>query len=111
LPFSFSAFTSTKPGRAISPKISGIDQGQRHESVHVGGLAVEFERGGAVFQVAHVQHRQLQSAADLLRREADALAGVHGGEHVSDQLLDFGRDFFDAGAFLPQHRMAVFDDG
>ena len=33
---------------------------------------------------------------DLLRREADAFAGVHGFEHVRDELLDFRRDRLDA---------------
>ena len=71
---------------------------------------MEFEPGGAVFRFAHINHRKLQRPADLLGGQADTLAGVHRCQHVRDELFDFRRDFFDAGALLPQHGMAVFDN-
>ena len=66
--------------------------------------------GPVLGHLAHVNHRELQRASDLLRRQADAVFRVHRLEHVGDELFDFRRDGFNARAFLPQHRMAVFDN-
>ncbi len=48
---------------------------------------------------------------DLLCCEADAFAGVHGLEHVGDELRDVAGDAFDFRAFLAEDGIAVFDDG
>jgi len=74
------------------------------------GWPSNFERGRAFLGLAHVNHRQLQRQADLLRRQADAVVRVHRLEHAGDEPFDFRRDFFNRRAFLPQHRMAVFDN-
>ena len=65
---------------------------------------------GRSCDLAHVNHRELQRLADLLRGQADAVPFVHGLKHVGDEPFDFRRDFFNPRAFLPQHRMAVFDN-
>jgi hypothetical protein len=71
-----------------------IDEDERHDFVHVGGLALEFERGRAFGDFAHVNDGELQRPADLLRGQADAVPFVHGFEHVGDEPFDFRRDFF-----------------
>ena len=50
-------------------------------------------------------------SADLLRGQTDTVRVTHRFEHVLDELRDLGSDGFDAGSFLPEHRVAVGDDG
>ena len=49
--------------------------------------------------------------ADLRCRQAHAVGGVHGLEHVLDQLLKLFVEGRDLGGGLIQHWVAVFDDG
>src|SRR6266699_6541093 len=58
----------------------------------------------------NVEHGELQSFADLLRCEADAIGGVHRLDHVSNQRLNVIVDLLDPFAFRPQDRVAVLQD-
>ena len=66
-----------------------------------------------VFVVVHVHDEQPLRNADLRRGEADARSGIHGFEHVVDELLEerivdfFQFDFFGNPA---QRRVPVLDD-
>ena len=46
--------------------------------------------------------------ADLLRRQAHSIGGMHRLEHVFGEGMDFVVDFVDPLPFRPQNRVAVF---
>src|SRR5438132_3747967 len=58
----------------------------------------------------NIEHGELQSFADLLRRKADAIGGVHRLDHVSNQRPNVIVDVLDPFAFRPQDRIAVLQD-
>ena len=87
-----------------------IDEDQRHERGDIGFVSLQPKLGGAVLDSANVDDRELESLSDLLCCKPDATRGIHGRKHVRDQLLDFGRNCFNSGSFLAEHRVAVFDD-
>ena len=66
----------------------GVDENQGHDGGDVGLFAVQLEGGRPVSDAAEVQDCQLQSQADLLGGQADALVGVHGFEHGGGERLD-----------------------
>ena len=64
------------------------------------GLPSSSSVEGRSGDAAHVDDRQLQRMAHLLRGEADAFVRIHRFEHVGDQSLDCRRDFFDPLPFF-----------
>ena len=71
----------------------------------------ENELGVGIFFESYIDDGDAPRNADLRGGQADALGGVHGLEHVVDELLQFfveGRDFF-RGLF--EDRIAVLNDG
>src|SRR5882724_10975942 len=58
----------------------------------------------------NIEHGELQSFADLLRREADAIGGVHRLDHVNNQRPNVIVDVLDPFAFRPQDRVAVLQN-
>src|SRR5271170_2147559 len=62
------------------------------------------------FAVGDVNYGEAQADTDLRRGETDAVRGVHGFEHVGDELLEVLVEFFHALAGSFKHRVAVFHD-
>src|SRR6266849_6493183 len=64
-----------------------------------------------IFPAGYVDHGDAQIKTDLRRSQADALRGVHGGEHIFGKLLQVGVEvFYRCGGFL-EDEVAVLDDG
>src|ERR1700682_1602508 len=57
-----------------------------------------------IFSAGYVDHGHTQIQADLGRSESDALRGVHGGEHIFGELLEFGVEIL-------YRRSGLFEDG
>ena len=53
---------------------------------------------------------QPQEFPDLRRGQPNAQVGVHGGEHVVDQRLDFRRDAGNRLRDLPKHGIGEFEN-
>src|SRR6476646_2937402 len=66
---------------------------------------------GRIFAVRSVDDRDLLRYADLRRREAHSLGGVHGFEHVLDEFVQVRRvELRDRFGLTLQHWVAVFYD-
>ena len=64
-----------------------------------------------LFAAGEVDDGDAFGHGDLRRGETDALRGVHGFEHVGDELAQLVVEFGDGFAGLLEDRFGVFDDG
>src|ERR1700687_5465785 len=63
-----------------------------------------------IFPAGYVDHGYAQVQADLGRSESDALRGIHGGEHIFGELLEFGVEILYRRSGLFEDRIAELDD-
>ena len=104
------AQTTFRAGNRVAHRSnSRIDQDQGHVFLHISRFALHFDRRWPVSDAAHVDDCELNWNANLLGGKPDAFEGVHGLEHVADELLDGRRDRLDGRPFLAQDRRAVFN--
>lgn len=87
----------------------GVGEGHGHDEVERGLGAVELPIKIAV-GVAQVDDAKLEGAAYLLRGEADAAGGVHGGDHVGGESREIGVEGGYGRALLSEHGGVVVNN-
>ena len=87
-----------------------IEQHERHVFLDLHGLAIDEHGARPIIDIRHVDHRDLQRHADLLRGKTHAVMGAHRFDHIGGELLELVVDLLHFHAFRAEHWVSVFDD-